>query len=718
MQRLLGLIPLAACIVYAFLARRYALARDAAHDSIPRASWLWSIPTPLSLAFLSVWGFLGLIDGGFTAVVCTVSVAIIAAAGLVSLRRQELWQRYEALPSKRRTIARIGLVAGILVGALLVIEVPFNSYMPFGGPSFFWLEMLIAGLLMLACYFLGQRHASCCVIPLLALFFIGIAQGFIKRFKNAGILPTDLFALGTAAAVSNEYVFSLNDQALLGIAFATCTIALLSLVRPATTRKEATPRHVLTNLGCALGATLLLAAVVLVPNYESLRDEQRVYWYSIDYYLSQGFLPTFIAIAQDMPIKRPEGYSDDEARNAMRQHADSYRAYAQADEDHLQAAKQFQELKPSIIAVMNESFADLSVYDGMHAGYPGPQFLKTGFDDALARGTLNVMVHGGGTCNSEFEFLTGNSLAFIGTGKYPYSVYDLSNIDALAMHLSTLGYHTCAIHPNFPSNWNRDKVYPQFGFDEFLSIEDFGGLPNVAEDTQTPNEPHYEVFHSGVSDAGTYEMMLKMLEEHDEPLFFFDVTMANHGSYDQNNIPADYQQHYHVADYEGETTDESLNEYLACIERSDDDLRDLIARLKNLKRPVVLVFFGDHQPAITSEFNDYWYTDEPADVHARRAFSSDYVIWANYDVAGQAQAGVRDETSVDMLAAKTLDLIGAPVTDYQAALLDIQKSIRSLSASDYLGADGTWHAPSEDSPYARDYHDLSLIEYLNFATRI
>ena len=94
------------------------------------------------------------------------------------------------------------------------------------------------------------------------------------------------------------------------------------------------------------------------------------------------------------------------------------------------------------------------------------------------------------------------------------------------------------------------------------------------------------------------------------------------------------------------------------------------------------------------------------------------MIWANYNVAGQTQTGKRDETSVDLLAAKALDLIGAPVTDYQAALLDIQTKIRSLSNSAYLGADGTWYAPDAASPYAREYQELSFIEYLNFATRI
>ena len=104
-------------------------------------------------------------------------------------------------------------------------------------------------------------------------------------------------------------------------------------------------------------------------------------------------------------------------------------------------------------------------------------------------------------------------------------------------------------------------------------------------------------------------------------------------------------------------------------------------------------------------------------MHAGR-FCTDYVIWANYDVAGREQTGMIDETSVDLLAAQALDLIGAPVSEFQEAQLSIRRSIPSLSASDYQGKDRAWYAPDEDGPYAQTYRDLSLIEYLNFATRV
>lgn len=59
---------------------------------------------------------------------------------------------------------------------------------------------------------------------------------------------------------------------------------------------------------------------------------------------------------------------------------------------------------------MNETFSDLSIYQNMRAGYEGPQYFKS-LSNCLSRGKLYVSAYGGGTANTEFEFMTGNSMA-------------------------------------------------------------------------------------------------------------------------------------------------------------------------------------------------------------------------------------------------------------------------------------------------------------------
>ena len=66
----------------------------------------------------------------------------------------------------------------------------------------------------------------------------------------------------------------------------------------------------------------------------------------------------------------------------------------------------------------------------------------------------------------------------------------------MAQDFSDIGYATTAIHPNLASNWNRETVYEQFGFDQFIDITGFEGA---------------ETLHSGVTDAATYEKVIEVL---------------------------------------------------------------------------------------------------------------------------------------------------------------------------------------------------------------
>ncbi len=707
MSQAYALIPLAALALLVWLCRNLPRTRAA-------VAWA-SLPAVLLVALAGL-GLAGFLEGSLI-IRLPICCLVLVGCAYTSLNREQLWQRRASWDARTRRRRDICFIFATVFFCELLIELPFNEVFGSFGPRYILLEMLLIACLLAALYFLGQRRAVAC-LPAVAFFALtGFAQHFVRRFKNSAILPTDLFVLDTAAAVTGEYVFSFNEQTLLGVMSLALVVCALSLVPPPK-QTDRNWRGVSRNLAASLGSFALLAALVLVPDYMGQLGIEMRYWYSIDCYQEQGFFPTFIAVAQDMPIRKPEGYSDETAQALESSYSKQCRESADRDREDAQA--QFDQLRPSVVIVMNESFCDLSVYDGMHAGYEGPTFYKTGFGDALAHGPLNVSVHGAGTCNTEFEFLTGNSLCYIGAGKYPYSIYDLTNVDALPGQFAALGYHTLAIHPNYPSNWNRNRVYPIMGFKEFLAIDDFGGTPDVAVDKVTPNEPHCEVFHSGVNDAATYDVILDRLRTDARPQFVFDVTMANHGSYDQNNLPEPYRFDYRPSDYEGEETPERLNEFLGCIAKSDDDLRDFVEELRTLERPVVLVFFGDHQPSISMSYNDCWYANEPEDVHARRAFSTDYVVWANYDVDGRAQDGTKDETSVDMLGAQTLDLIGAPLTDYEAAQIAIRQQIKAFSTGGYQTSDRSWHAADESggNAAAEAYHDMSLIEYLNFATRV
>ena len=362
---------------------------------------------------------------------------------------------------------------------------------------------------------------------------------------------------------------------------------------------------------------------------------------------------------------------------------------------------------------MNESFSDMSLYDGLGVGYEGPAYFNS-IDDALVRGQLTVSTYAGGTCNTEFEFLTGNTLGYLGKGAYPYTLYDLSTTDNLASQLSSLDYDTCAIHPNLGTNWNREGIYAGFGFDEFLTIDEFEDAPQ---------------FHSGVTDAATYEEVLERLRGSSKPQFIFDVTMQNHSSYDQGNIDPGLLRDYEP-DYLNESQAAELNEYLACIDASDRDLEWFIGELRKLDRPVLLVFFGDHQASVSAAVNDAMFPDEADQTHGTRMYLTNYLVWANYDVAGAGSIRV-EEASSSTLGALALDAVGAPLSGYQEAQLGARLLMPTISALSYTDVEDRHHAtgglktlagadPNGDSAArARDaYLKLARVQYHRFAEHV
>ena len=699
----LALIPLAGLAAIIVLAVLFVRATGR-----PRPSDVCWLTVPLvALVAVAVWCALGLYQDGRTRLLALDAAALVAAVS--ALCRRRLLKRIDAWTERRGArpwLVRLplGIAALLACTALgfLALELPYNAIVSEMDRLFALVECLIILAALAALLFLFQRHGAGMALGVGACFLIGLAQFFVGSFKGAAILPNDLFVLGTAAAVSGGYVYAINGGVVLGLACALLAVAASALVVPAAPR-TATLRARIGRVGANLAASAaLLAALVAgvtIPNYFDDLGVGMYYWYSFDYYRRQGFITTFVAVAQDLPVPVPEGYTTEAAVELERAYAARYDETRGQDEGLRAAREQFAETQPTVICIMNETFADLSLLDGDTWGYEGPTRYNA-TTGRLMSGDLFVSVHGAATCNTEFEFLTGVSLPYLGDGKYPYSLYDLTGVPNLALQFSELGYATTAMHPNYASNWNRDRVYEALGFDRFLTIDDFEGA---------------EQFHSGVSDEATYDRVLELLEQDSGPQLIFDVTMQNHSGYDQSNI-GDVPQYSVEGFTEGQNA--QLSEYIACIEESDRALEEFLAELEGLDRPVVVIFFGDHQPKLSKDLCDVLYgTDEDALTRNQRLYYTTYSVWANYDVAGSGQDGERASTSISYLAAEALEAIGAPLSDFQKAQLVASEEIPLLSLAGAQLADGTWVTTDDEAALPAAYDDMAQITYLEFADR-
>lgn len=698
-------IFIAALIVAAVIARICVSVKRKEQPPVFRALWCATLLIPLGVVTAWIANQLLVNEGNSLWILSYSALGAAAVALLVEPLVSELINQTDVATGTVACICRdIIIIAAVAILSFVSLEIACNeTFYRIPANSFGFSVGLLASIL-LSLYLLGQRHGGAMVLVPVACCILGIDEHFVMTFKGEAILPSDILALGTAMEVSEGYEFTFTAGIVTSLALLEISLGLLSLIRP---RKLSTPAHVLPAIAGNLCAFLLVSVISLL-GFSSIDLEQALNfgfdrWQPICTYVSQGFITSFTEMVNELPIEKPEGYTPDETKNIEQELVVAYDSTYGSSEQRAAAVAQFNEIKPTVIAVMNESFTDLSCFEQLKAaGYFGPNYYNS-LPDTLVRGTMLASVTGGGTANSEFEFLTGATTAFVGVGKIPYQLYQMSDVDSLAKDLKELGYVATAMHPQNPVNYHRDKIYQQLGFGEFLSINDFGDAP---------------YYHNGVCDYVTYDKILELLRTDERPQFIFDVTMQNHGGYEIGSVPAEELTNYWV-EGASENTNAMLNTYLTCINASDRDLEYFINELRNIGRPVVLVFFGDHQPSIATSLNDELYPQEDTASHAFRVHQSTYFVWANYEIAGNNELNVYDTVGANEIAAIALNKIGAPLTDYQKALLATRSDVPSINVAGYLGADGLrYDLESEDSPYTSTIDKLQRVQYLEFATKV
>ena len=683
----ISLAAIVAIIAYYVYVARSAEGASHVPSKLRPSSWAWSAVFLALCCFGCFYMAKGLVA---TTVLSWLLLNLVLVAGaVVSLWRAPIRERLAE--TRHPWVIELGMLVLGAYLAFVAIEMPSNPYLTSFNLWGMLVEIVVVFLFMAVFHLLFQRGGAGAPIVVALLFVAGLAEYFVVSFKGQPIMVSDIFSIGTAAAVSGTYTYSVDVNVVRALALAMAVVLMLSLT-PVVRKREGRSRACTAVVNVVLAVVLALGTGVGIMKV-NLTDTFGIVvggWAPLASYWRQGFLTAFITSIQDLKPSKPEGYSNKSAEKTISEYASTYDSTLGTEESRTAAEAQFASQKPTVIAIMNESFCDMSIYNDLGGAYTGPTWLSS-YDGAIVNGTLSVSPYGAGTCNTEFEFLTGTSMAFLGNGVYPYMVYNLSGVDNLAAQFNALGYTTTAMHPNYGTNWNRDVVYSNMGFDSFLDLQDFVGADRV---------------RGKVSDAATYDKILELLKSDDSPQFIFDVTMQNHSSYDTGLLTD--MKHYTV---DG-TDDPELDEYLALVDISDQALESFIDELSELDRPVVVVFFGDHQPKIASQYNELMYPDESdANAHEQRTRETSLMIWANYDVAGVSQLNSDTEISTNYLGAYLMQLIGAPLSDYQKAELVLRESIPNINLSGYQTSDGTWYEQDQKSSASSLREDLWAAQY-------
>lgn len=535
-------------------------------------------------------------------------------------------------------------------------------------PIALW-NLLFYEMIYLLILSLTHRIGIACLTGDLLFMLIGLLNYYVVEFRSNPIVPWDIYSLKTAASVAGDFSYVPSPDAAVCLIFfliLTAVSIFLILRRRRLEPKNSRKKHIMGSGVRGIVLTRLLPAALLILGLAGytrvLHNDRFIAALHLDntlftpFYMSKkdGLIPSFLMDLRYLHVEEPEDYS--------------------AGEEALLLADQPKEepvLTPNIIVIMDEAFSDPSMLGDFQVNedyMPFVHSLQEGAENTIT-GTLNVSVKGGNTANTEYEFLTGNTMRFLPAGSVPYQQYIFGHKTSLATHLKEFGYETVAIHPFNANGWNRDVVYKDLGFDRFLYNKDFPGANRIRK---------------YIDDESCFSKILEELENKssDTPLFAFAVTMQNHSGYFEDFENFDVNIHAEDCD------SRILDRYLSLMKLSDTALEQLITTLSEWKEPTILIFFGDHQP------NDVvvepvWklqgksgknLTEEENDLR----YQVPYLIWANYDIGSDSGR----ETSVNYLGAELLSAARVPLASWQEAIGSWQQELPILSTQRLTGTDG------------------------------
>lgn len=532
------------------------------------------------------------------------------------------------------------------------------------------LNVLCALVVYLVVLAVGARVIKCVMIAHISMLSFAGIDYFVYNFRGNEIIFSDLKSFGTGLSVASEYQFTIESRAVFAI--------LISMVYVALIRKfDLQFKHKWgLRLVCAIAAAIAVRYIAIKSDGVNTESWQQKGTYR------NGFLLNYALSARDSIVERPDGYSLDEIAVLE----EKYATDANAD------AASIPEDAPVIIGIMDESFADLSVIGDIELNQEFMPFISS-MDQNVIKGYALASVFGAKTPNSEWEFLTGNTMAFLPSGSVVYQQYLNAEPYSLVDVLTKYGYTCKSMHPYYKTGWSRESNYPMIGFTESLFIDDFA---------------QKNIIRNYVSDQEMFDMLITKYEEKEpgEKLFLFGVTMQNHGGYKDHYDNLDIDTYMTNGDYD------DVDQYLTVAHQTDLAVQNLIEYFENADDKVIICFFGDHQPSLQEAFyrqlNGSGLSGLSND-ELENLFKVPFFIWTNYET----ETKEIECTSFNFLSSMTLERAGLPLPPYSRFLLDLQDVIPAMNARGYYSetTGGFEHYTSAEGKEKDLLNDYQILQY-------
>lgn len=487
------------------------------------------------------------------------------------------------------------------------------------------------------------------------IYFLGTANYYKIFYRSEPLIPYDAFNLPAAASIADNMHFSFDPGLLFNLLF--FIVCLLLVWFGQKKLYQPLPVKLIWRVAVIFCiAVPFFGYFTKIPHLQALGIEDIRYNQFLNY-RTNGFTISMLMNLSDSGVDMPQGYGNNTLQAVGRELED---AEGPAPLGHPEG-------QPHIIVFQMEAYGDPRIID------PRIEYGKDPFEPLAPYGeeiqffdTVTSTI-GGGTANTEYELLTGYNMYFCPPGVTPFIRYVNKPKPSLVRELKDQGYRTVAMHPHVGSFYNRSIVYPNLGFQRFVTQEEF-------------EDPRYVGYY--ISDEDYSKKIIELYEEEKEPgpLFLFTVSIQNHGPYSYPEVHRPYP----VKLKDGLALDEvqvqELETYGANIWDSSAALASLMDYFSQVEEPVLFLVYGDHQASWS------WAKNLPSspELDLKKYITKSF-FWANYPLESDGRGMI----SASGLAPEILRRAGLGLSLYDKGIALQFQDILAYNVAVTVENDGT-----------------------------
>lgn len=495
----------------------------------------------------------------------------------------------------------------------------------------------IFGMLGYSVLFLGVTY-----------YIMSIVSYYKFFFRKEYLYPGDFKLLGEATNIIKEFDINIEKHIIWAI-----LLLIWIIIMSFKLQKE----RKTSKIEIGMSGLSLLLVINLYMNNEFLNkiNVQLSGWDNTieESYSENGYALSFINNINKLIVKKPAEYSKEKIDSILNMNNELKEEFK----------------KPNIIMVMSEAFYDITeIHELEFKSDPLKNFHK--YQKEFIGGNMITSVAIGGTAQTEYEVITGNSVNFTGEENIGYMNYVNEFTPSIPKIMKSEGYNTLAIHPYDRKFYSREKAYELLGIDKYISIEMF-------RNPETKREY--------ITDKEVVKKLINEYEQSDDkPLLAHIVTMQNHAPYNNENII----DNTHIKDNKdlSKENKQIINTYIDGLKDSDEALKYLVDYFSKIEEPTIILYYGDHIPLLgknQSAFLELNYFNENDDENTIKYYHTPFMMWNNYGLESKQY----EYLDSSYLGAIMLENINYNNDEYFNLLNKYKEQIKGFTKNVYIDKD-------------------------------